>query len=116
MVDLVTVGTTAACLGLAAWLKLTGRGTRDITYHLKFGGMALTIGLLATLTWPLMILRGKKPDYVWFNLPLFALYGRKVMGIQWEFANSDDEIQSRLLQGKRQLPSKSGISLLCVLM
>ena len=100
MVDLITVGTTAACLGLAAWLKLTGRGTRDITYHLMFGGMALTICLLSTLTWPLMILRGKKPDFVWFNLPFFAIYVRQVMGIAWEFDNSDQEIEQRLIQGK----------------
>ena len=49
----------AGLASLLAYLKVKGNkaGSNAVVYHAKFSGMAVAIGLLATLSWPLMALR-----------------------------------------------------------
>jgi len=93
--NLITFGTTAACIGLAAWLKLTGK-TRAIFYHVKFAGLASAVLGLSLFTWPLLVVRGKKADFAWYTLEPFLAFGRYALGLRWSYAQSPEEIRKRV--------------------
>ena len=68
------------------------RGPTYISYYLKFGVYYLSLCVLTLFYLPYIIWRGRTADDPDFILRCWRWIGKWIIGIQWEFTNSDVEL------------------------
>jgi len=98
MSHLFVLSATAGLVSVLAYFRVKGK-THVVLYHAKFSGMVLAIGALASLSWPLMLLRGRSTDYVFYCLTPFLQYAKHVVGMTWVFNQEKAVLEQRLVPG-----------------
>ena len=78
---------------------LYARGPPYISYYLKFGTYYLSLCVLSLVFMPYLVLRGRTSDDPTFILGLLRWIGQWVIGVRWEFTNSQLELR-RLLKNE----------------
>lgn len=71
------------------------RGPPYISYYLKFGTYYFSFFIVSLVALPYFVLRGRTADDPGFIIGLWRWIGRWIIGIHWEFSNS--ELELRLL-------------------
>ena len=98
MSHLFVISATAGLVSVLAYFRVKGK-THVVLYHAKFSGMALAIGALASLSWPLMLLRGRSTNYVFYCLTPFLQYAKHVVGMTWVLNQEKAVLEQRLVPG-----------------
>ena len=86
----------AVCFALPI---LYTRGPTYISYYLKFGIYYLSLCLLALFFLPYIVWRGRTADDPDFILRRWRWIGKWIIGMNWEFTNSDAELNFLLKNG-----------------
>ena len=88
-------------VGTAVVISLTlpvfyTRGPPLISYYLKFGIYYLSLCLLTVVFLPYIVFRGRTADDPDFILRCWKWLGKWILGVRWDFTNTELELTLRL--------------------